>query len=227
MEYLQITLEIVIGFIALFVLTRLLGKRQLNQITPFDFISALILGELVGNAVYDREIHVFFILYTIFLWGVLIISFEFLANNFFKLRKLLEGSPSVVIRQGKIDQQELKKNKMNITELQSLLRQKDVFSLREVEYAILEPNGSISVLKKPQNAAIIKQDLNLPGEEVYLPIDLIIDGKILQDNLKKAGLDQSWLKEQLAAKGIMEVKEVLHADWIAGKGLYVMEKERK
>ena len=133
MEYLHIISVLVIGYIFLFIMAKLLGKTQITQITPFDFISAIVLGELVGNALYDQETGIPEIFFAVAVWGILIYATEILTQKFKRARKLLEGEPSIVIKKGKIVYEELKKNHLDINQLQHLLRSKDVFSIMECE----------------------------------------------------------------------------------------------
>ncbi|TLS37782.1 DUF421 domain-containing protein [Pseudalkalibacillus caeni] len=226
MTILNTTVELVFGFFSLLILTKLLGKRQISQITPFDFISSLILGELVGNAIYDKDVKIWSIFYAVILWVVLIFIIELLTQKFRKTRTVLEGNPSIVIRNGEIDRQQLKRNKLDTDELQNLLRQKNVFSLREVEFAILETNGSISVLKKPEYGTPTNKDLNIPIKPVYLPVAFISDGCVDEGNLKKAGLTREWLDQQLKSQSISDPKEVMYAEWKQDEGLFISKKKK-
>ncbi|WP_070119713.1 DUF421 domain-containing protein [Bacillus marinisedimentorum] len=221
-DFLQIGTELVIGFIALFFLTKLLGKNQISQITAFDFVSAIVLGELVGNALYDNETKITKVLFAVVLWGMLIYSTELITQKFKRARSFLEGQPSILISHGKLDRQALKKNQLDINQLQHLLRSKDVFSLREVEYAILETDGSVNVLKKSAFANPTRSDMNLPEEKVILPITLITDGEVIWDNLEQSGFDKDWLQGQIQVHGAREIKDVLYAEWKEGESLHVI-----
>ncbi|MFZ5642024.1 MAG: YetF domain-containing protein [Bacillota bacterium] len=222
MDLLYLTTELIVGFFALFVVVKLVGKTQLSQITPFDFISALVLGELLGNAVYDSEINLSFIIYALFLWAILHIAVENVGQKFIKVRGYTLGNPAIVIRNGMIDREQLKQNKININQLQTLLRQKDTFSVREVEYAILEPNGTLSVLKKSPYQTTERKDLNIKAKGVYLPFTIISDGTVLWDNLKECGFDKDWLDSQLSGNGIKSPGEVYYAEWLEGDGMYIV-----
>jgi uncharacterized membrane protein YcaP (DUF421 family) len=220
----QITIDLLVGLLALLCVTRILGKTQIDQLTPFDFISALVLGELVGNAVYDPEVNIWSTLYAIILWTILIYIIEILTQKWRGSRSFLEGNPSIVIRNGHIDRQQLMKNKLDINELQQMLRQqKDIFSIREVEYAILEPNGKISAIRKPKYASPTIEDLSLKQKAVYMPISLISDGQVDKDNLKEAGYDENWLRKQLSKWDITEFEDVLYADWKADEGFFCLK----
>ncbi|WP_227935411.1 DUF421 domain-containing protein [Alkalihalobacillus deserti] len=220
-NFFHLTIELTIGFIALILLTKILGKTQITQLTPFYFISALILGELLGNAIYDKEIGIQYILYALTLWAILIFTVEVITQKVKKTRSLLEGKPSIVIRNGIIDYQELKKNRLDINQLQILLRKKDVFSIREVAYAILESDGSVSVMKKSMYDTTTKQDINMIPKPVFLPTTIISDGEILYDNLAQSGYNEEWLLNELNKLGIASIKQVFYAEWLEGETLLV------
>ncbi|MBU8907945.1 DUF421 domain-containing protein [Desertibacillus haloalkaliphilus] len=220
-NFFHLTLELLAGFLALLLITKLLGKTQITQITPFDFISALVLGELVGNAIYDKEIGIHYVLYAVAIWGTLISFVEFLTQRYKGTRSILEGSPAIVIRNGRIDRQQLKKNKLDLNQLQHLLRDKDVFSVREVEYAILEANGTINVLKKTENQNLTRKDMNVQVEPVYLPVTMILDGEVLWDNIEEAGFTEEWLYGQLNLSGVVKPEHVFYAEWMEGQPLFI------
>ncbi len=224
---LHLTITLLIGFLALLFATNMLGKTQISQATPFHFISALVLGELLGNAVYDNEISVLKVLYAIAVWTLFMFMIEIITQKFRKARGFFEGNPSIVIKKGEIDFKELKKNRMDLNELQSLLREKNVFSFNEVEYAILESNGSVSVLKKQEYEQPTKQELNLSIQQATLPITLISDGEILTDNLQSIEHDESWIKNQLLNHGISDIKEIFYAEWNTSTGLYISKKQNQ
>ncbi|MCY9664436.1 DUF421 domain-containing protein [Paenibacillus alginolyticus] len=176
----------------------------------------------MGNGLYDEKATVLTMFYSLFLWGLLMLGIKILGQKYLKIRGWVDGRPSIVIRNGRIIRKELKKNRINIHDLMYMLRQSNVFSVREVEYALLEPNGSISVLKKAEYDNVKRQDLNLPPQQVYLPTTLITDGKIIWDNLKAVGFDIKWLKLQIQSHGIDEVKNVLYAEWKENEGIYTV-----
>ncbi len=208
----------------MFAFTKLMGKTQISQLTPFDFISSIVLGELLGNALYDNKVSLLIVLYAILIWGSLIYTSEILGEKLIKWRGFFEGNPSIIIRDGIIDRNQLKKNKMNINQLLNLMRHKDVFWIGDIKYAILEPDGALNILKYSNSQNPTRQDLNLPPLEVCLPVTLISDGNIMKENLKSAGFDQPWLMEQLRKQGIDNEKEVFFAEWRQDLGLYISKK---
>jgi uncharacterized membrane protein YcaP (DUF421 family) len=221
MEIMSIAVELVVGYFALLILTKVLGKTQITQISAFDFISALILGELVGNSLYDKDISVWPILAAIFIWGSLIFTTEYFTQKSRRFRHVMEGTPALVINKGKIDFQQLKKNHLDLNQLQHLLRAKDIFSVRECEYALLESNGTLSVLKKPMYENVQRADLNIKPVHVCLPLSLVVDGEIVYDNLKIVHQKEDWLMSELNKQGFQSAKDVLYAEWKEGESLLV------
>ncbi|MFB5661595.1 DUF421 domain-containing protein [Alteribacillus sp. HJP-4] len=221
-ELLQLSAELTVGFFALLLITKILGKTQISQLTPFDFISALVLGELVGNAIYDAKIGLVYILFAITLWAMLIACVEQFTQKIKRTRSLLEGRPSIVIREGKLNYDSLKQNKLDLNQLQHLLRDKDVFSLKDVHFAILEANGSISVIKTPEASALTKKDVftELPPPE-FLPIAVILDGEWVEDNLKEIKPSKEELLQDIYQHDIPSIDRILYAEWTGSFPLYL------
>ncbi|MGJ9384881.1 DUF421 domain-containing protein [Salipaludibacillus sp. CF4.18] len=219
-NFFALTIELLVGFLALLVLTKVLGKTQIAQLTPFDFISALILGELVGNAIYDKDIGLHYVLYAVFVWGALIMLVETITQKYKNSRGLLEGKPTIVIRRGVIDRAKLQTTKLDLDQLQHLLRDKSVFSIQEVEYAILEANGTINVLKKSTYQSVSKSDINIAPNDVMLPITIVSDGGWIDENLQQTPLLKESLQNLFSEQGI-EINHVLIAEWSEGEPLYV------
>jgi uncharacterized membrane protein YcaP (DUF421 family) len=221
MNFSLVTIKIILGLVTLFAVTKILGKTQISQITPFDFISSLVIGEIFVHSVFENEVTPLQMIYPIVLWGLLIFIFELIAEKFLKLRGFLEGNPAIIVRDGKIDRNQMKRNKINLGQLLQLLRQNNVFSINEVKFAILEMNGTLSVLKNSPVAAPSRKDFNLPDRPVYLPVTIISDGNVIMDNLKDAGFDLTWLNEQLKIQGINSIMDVFYAEWRVDQGLSV------
>ncbi|WP_018931927.1 YetF domain-containing protein [Gracilibacillus lacisalsi] len=222
MELIQILTKLVIGFFLLFLLVRIIGSKLIDQFTPFHFISAVVLSELLGNAIYEEKVPISYIFFTLLIWGSLLFLVEYIAQKSLFYRGKFEGKPATVIRDGQIDFDELKKSRMNLNQLQSLLRQSEIFSIREVAFALIEPNGSISVLKKAQYKKTTQQDFNMPPQPIYLPITVIKDGEILKEHLTEINKDVPWLQNQLLAHNISRVEDVLFAEWLENDGLFII-----
>lgn len=209
------------GYFFLFIIVKILGKTQISQITPFDFISSLVLGEFVGSAVFDPKINLVKILFGIAVWGLLIFFTELVTQKSRKLRSILEGTPSFIIHEGKLDWKELKKNHLDINQLQQLLRSKEIFSLRDVEYAILEPNGSISILRKQEADKPTYSDLKLKTRKRRVPLTIISDGEVIMKHLEESGMDYQALLKLLNERNISSVQDVAYAEWESDKDLFL------
>ncbi|MBZ5750022.1 DUF421 domain-containing protein [Metabacillus rhizolycopersici] len=221
MKVMYLTIELIIGFFLLFIIVKFVGKKIINQITPFTFIAAIVLGELLGNALYDHQIGVLYIIYSMALWSILLFIVEYLGQKSLLFRGIFEGKPAALIKNGVVDREELRKNRMNINQLQSLLRQSETFSIREVAFCYLEANGSISILKKSQYQKTTLEDFNLLDKPVYVPVTLIRDGEVLWDEIKDLRYDESWLKRQLLSQNVSDYKDVFIAEWLEGDGIFV------
>ncbi|RCW69763.1 YetF domain-containing protein [Saliterribacillus persicus] len=219
----SIFIETIFGFSLLFILTKVLGKTQIRQLTAFDFISALILGELVGNALYDDEVGIGQIGFAILLWGILLYITEKTTQKFKRTRSFLEGKPAIVIHKGQLEREVMKKNNLDMNQLLHLLRSKDVFTVQEVDYAILESDGTVSVLKKTEAQTITREDMQLQPEEVNLPFMLINDGEVIEDNLKEIGRDMNWLEKELKKQSVSSVKDIFYAEYERENSLYIQK----
>ncbi|MBU8880476.1 DUF421 domain-containing protein [Bacillus sp. FJAT-29790] len=221
MSFLKITIDLVTGFFLMFIIVKVVGRKIINHISPFTFITSLMLSEMLGNAMYEKRVGVFHIIYSMCLWGALLFIVEFLERKSLFFRGIFQGKPTALIKNGVVDREALKKCRMNLNQLQSLLRQSETFSIREVAFCYLEANGALSILKKARYQKTTMEDFNLPRSAVYIPVTLIRDGKVLWDEIKDLGYDESWLKMQLSSHNISNYKDVFLAEWLEGDGIFV------
>ncbi|MFS0673724.1 DUF421 domain-containing protein [Ornithinibacillus sp. 179-J 7C1 HS] len=219
-----LTIKVIVGFATLFFIIIITGRTSIYQLTPFHLVFVLVLGDFFGNTIYEDKVRIFHFLYAVGLWTFLMLGIEFMTLKIKSTRSLLLGNPNIIIRDGVMDRKLLTKNKLDVNQVLSILRQNNVFSVREVKYGILEANGQISLLLKSKYQKPDKQDLNLPESPVDLPTSLIIDGEILWDNLHELGFDQQWLDNQLTTNGYDNVKRILYADWRESEGIHVSPK---
>lgn len=223
MDFGQIALKLVISFIGLWLLTRLLGKKEISKLTPFDFVSSMLLSEIVGNTIYEEDANIIHLLFALLLWGGLSFAFEKVTQYAKRARGILDGKPSILIRDGEVDLHQLKKNRLDFEQLRMLLRQQDVFFIREVAYAIFEANGSLSVLKKPDEDTVTRKDLGLEPESAELSYSLIEDGEINRESLRLLGKEEGWIYEELDGLNCKRIEDVAYAEWSADEGLYILK----
>lgn len=220
-ESIVVIVRAIIAFFTLLIYTRLLGKQQMGNLSYFDYINGITIGSIAGTLATDlsAKIWVHWVGLTTFVLITGAFQYATLKNRFFS--KVVDSEPTVVMQKGKILERNLLKMRVKKDELMMLLRQKDIFDLTQVEYAILEPDGNLSVLPKSEYQAVTPQNLNIPVSPAGLTTELIIDGIILKQNLKQRDKDIEWLDLQLKAHGIKDVKEVSFAAILPNEQLYV------
>ncbi|PLT34095.1 hypothetical protein CUU64_10475 [Bacillus sp. V5-8f] len=207
--YLSMVLKLVIGLAALVFVTRLLGKKHMSQVTPFDFVYALILGGTVEETIYHQDHTIPQMLFSISVWGILIYSVERITMKYDKLRAPLKGSSQVLIKGGKVNIKELERANLELEQLSGMLRQKGIFSLKEVNYVFLETSGEISVLRY--------QDEDIVEEPSIL---LVNEGRVHENNLQEVGKDKDWLMQAINKDGI-KLKDIYYAEYSEPKGFYI------
>ncbi|XOK64432.1 YetF domain-containing protein [Paenibacillus elgii] len=200
-------------------------KKAIKSNDVFTYITGIALGNIAGEMVLNKEVKVVAGITAMTIWALLTIMIEQLSLKSPMIRVLLDGEPAIVIKKGKIQVKAMALSKLNMDDLSMLLRNKNVFSIREVDYAILEPNGKLSVLKKEEAESPTKKDLQLPVQErLYLPTELIADGKIVKKNLKELQLNREWLEEQIKRLGAQSIQEVFFAELQSDGSIFLDKK---
>jgi len=201
-EYIHIFLRSMAAFIILLLITRLLGKQTLSNMNFHEFVTAVILGAIGANFAFNEKIKVIHMLISLIVFtGTSYLLAKLLVRNR-TIRKWTEGTPTVLIEDGKILEENLKKNNLTLDSLNQLLRQKDIFDIGEVDHAFLELNGKISVMKKDEHRHVTLKDLKLEAKaNKPVPIELIMDGQILVGNLENNDISRDWLQKELKALG--------------------------
>ncbi|WP_258360808.1 DUF421 domain-containing protein [Moorella sulfitireducens (nom. illeg.)] len=226
MEYLEVFLQTILAFAAIFIYTRILGKQQIGQLTFFEYINGITFGSIAAVLATDIDPNrtgIHFVGLTLFAFLTWLAGYVALISR--PARKLISGEPTVVVHNGKILEGNMKKMRYNFDELAMQLRQKNVFDIADVEFAILEPDGDLSVLLKSQKRPLTPADLQLPTSYEGIPTELVMDGEILFQNLEQNKLDEKWLIRQLQAQGVRDISQVDYAVLRSDGSLYVNLKE--
>ena len=205
----SITMKLVFGLIGLLLVVRLLGKKSMSEITPFDLVYTLVLGGILEESTYDDNVHVGHVLFAIALWAVMIYGIERIVQKNEKVNRWVKGEPSVLIKDGVINMTELANNHIEMEQLRAILRQQECFSLENAKHVILENAGQMR-----------KSD-----DDKALSILLVDEGQIQHKVLQSNQLDESWLLENLKKEGYADVKRLIYVEWSEEKGLYVLNKE--
>jgi Predicted membrane protein len=190
---------------------RLMGKKQIGQLEPFELAIAIMVSELASLPMQDTKIpimHGIIPIITLLTLQTLVSILE-LKNE--KLRLFFSGKPSVIINAGQLNVKELEKERFNLNDLMEELRLQGYYNLEDIQYAILETSGQLSVIPKTELSPATKADLNLKPQQDILPVTLILDGRINYDNLKIINKDKHWLNQQLRKNNIVSHENVLIA----------------
>ena len=190
-------IRVTILYILVLVIMRLMGKREIGQMQPFELVIAIMIADLASIPMSDTGIPLTNGIIPILALLIFQLIISIINIKSIRIREIICGRPRILIYRGKIDEIALKKEKITINELQEKLRQRSIFTFGDVEYAILETSGDVSVIQKPEKRNTIPEDFKLVPEYEGIPYDLVIDGKIMESNLKKIGKNLNWLRKEL------------------------------
>jgi len=207
----QTAISSLVAIIALFVFTRIMGKKQMAQLNFFDYVIGISIGSIASEYAVVRTIHVSEGLTALSVFTLFSIVLSHISMKSYKGRKLLDGSPIVLIENGKVIEANLKKTKVNINDLLEECRQKDIFDIANIEFAIMETSGRLSILPKSQNRPLTPKDMNIKTAYEGLCTNVVIDGKVIKENLKAIKKDMEWLNAELAKQGVKRSEDVLLA----------------
>ncbi|WP_088072312.1 DUF421 domain-containing protein [Gottfriedia luciferensis] len=220
-EHFEIISRTLLAFLILFIGAKLLGKQMIAEMNTFDFIGAISIGAIIANLAFNLniKIHHSVIAFIILVSIILLVSYVSMKSRIG--RNLLAGNPTVIIEDGKILEANMRKMRYSLDYLNQQLRQKGIFNIDEVLYVIVETNGRVSVLQKPQFRNVTKQDLNISTiQESNLPIELVMDGEIISKNLRQNNLSESMLQNELK-KRKLQTKDVVYAVLAANGNIYI------
>lgn len=192
-----------LAFFLIMIIAKILGKMTISQMTFHDFFTAITLGSLTANLAFNSSLNMWNTIASLLLFSGIAYLMTMLSLKSRKSRQWLSGKPTVLIEDGKILENNLRKQRLTLDTLVQDLREKDVFDLQEVQYAVLELNGKLSVMKKPEYQQIqLKDLLALTGRsktqtQVSFPVELVMDGQLVLDNLKHNGISETWVHQEL------------------------------
>lgn len=210
----------VIAFFTLLIFTRLLGKQQMSQLTFFDYVLGITVGSIAASLTTDLTSKAWPHWVGLATWIIAVLSVQLVTTKWRYAAKYIDGEPTVVIMNGKIMEDAMKKLRYRISDLTEQLRDKDVFDISQVEFAVLEVSGKLTVLKKGQHQPVTPKDMNMKVKNKGLSTEIIYDGVVVENNLKQMNKDRKWLDMELKNQGIKDVTEVFYAELASGK-LYV------
>lgn len=211
MEYLTIAYQAFFSAIALFLLTKLMGYRQVSQFGMFDYVNGITIGSIAAEMAIDLDGNYLKPLVAMIVYTVFVIILSKVSQNSITLRRLINGKAIVLYQNGSLYNENLKKSKMDVDEFLVECRINGYFDLSQIESAVLEPNGKISFLPVTEERPATPKDLGIMPAQEEMFANIIVDGQILEYNLKHVGRDKNWLNQQLEGQNIKKVEDVFLA----------------
>lgn len=223
-EHLVIIFRSIITYFALLFFTRTMGRKQISQLTYFDYIVGISIGSIAGEAAVNKNIEIVDIIISIAIWSVITILISEITLKNINLRLLIDSEPLLIIDKGKVIYKNMKKARYNMGDLLMQLRNKDVFYITDVEIAILEPDGKLSVLKKSEQTIVTVGDMNIKKSKTGMMVDIVLDGNIISSHLCLIQKDEKWVMSQLKARNINNIKDVIFAGVQPDEQFYIVTK---
>ncbi|MEH7884616.1 DUF421 domain-containing protein [Bacillus sp. JJ1609] len=222
MVYPLLAVKLAFGLAALVIVTRLLGKKEMSQVTPFDFVYAIVLGGLVEENLFKKSpSSILEMLFGIAVWALLIFIVDKTTQKSDKLKPILKGTAKHLIKDGKILIKNLEEAELEMEQLSSLLRLKGVFSIKDVKEVILETSGDISVLLKAGVQPVTYEGLDIKPPKMEIPHFIVDEGKPVRKGLEKLGKDENWLYRTLKEYGVNDISKIYFAEWSETEGFYI------
>ncbi|MBQ2767525.1 MAG: DUF421 domain-containing protein [Clostridia bacterium] len=207
MDIINLTLTAILSVAALFIIAKLMGHKQVAQLDFFDYISGITIGSIAAELATDLEAP-WKSLVALCIYGIASVLLGQLTHKFPRMRKYINGTPTILMNGGKLYRKNLKQAKLDLSEFLLLCREQGYFDLDEIETAIFEHNGKLSVLPKSPNRPLTPSDMHITVKEAHIGTEVIMDGRIMGDNLHRLGRDENWLNKQLLAQGYEDARKI-------------------
>jgi len=203
-DYITIVARTILFYLLILVIFRLMGKREIGELSILDLVVFIMIGELAVVAIERPNVKIFHAILPMVILMIIQVIMAIVSLKSKKFRNLVEGKPSIIINRGKIDEVAMRKQRYNFDDLMTQLREKDIRSIADVEFAILESSGSLSVIEKLEDP---KKPKN-PVKNGDITIPLILDGNIEEENLKRINKTNLWLRQELKKRGYRDIKRI-------------------
>ena len=223
-EVYDVILRALISLVALFLVTKLLGKKQVSQLSLFDYVIGISIGNFAAEMTTDLELSYINGIVAVLVFGIVAYLVSYFTMKSIILRRFFIGTPTVLIQNGKILINSLKKTKLDINDLLEQCRVSGYFDISQIECALLEANGQLSILPKGEYLPVTINDMKLKPQKQGLCANVIIDGNIMCKNLEMIGKNETWLKKELKVKGYKELDDILLATIDNNEKLMIYEK---
>lgn len=207
MDYVKVILSSLLSVVALFIIAKFMGHKQMAQLDFFDYITGITIGSIAAELATELEQPMKPLLAMV-IYGIVSVALSLLINKFPKARKFINGTPTVIMDNGKLSRKNMKKAKIDLSEFMVLCRNAGYFDLSAIQTAVFEYNGTLTILPVSTERPVTPKDVGLTPQQDYVFTEVIMDGRILDGNLKKLGLDVTWLQKGLQKQGFHNAKEV-------------------
>lgn len=211
MEIFTIFLRTILIYFVIVIIMRMMGKREIGKLSVFDLVVSIMIAEMAVIVIEDAKRPMLEGLVPMLTLVIIQIGIALISLKSQKIRYLIEGKPAILIDKGEIQVSEMKKMRYNLDDLLIQLREKNIANVADVEFAILEPSGKLSIFPKEEKAPPTREEIGVTAPNIGLPLPLIMDGKVQDDTLKKIQKTRFWLKNELQALGCHDFKEVFFA----------------
>jgi len=201
-EILEVSYRAIISLVTLFLITKILGKKQVSQLSLFDYVIGISIGNFAAEVTINLEAEWINGVVAVLIFGLVAYFVSIITMKSIVARRFFMGSPTIVIQNGKIIKESLKRVKLDINDLLEECRNNNVFDLNQINYALMEANGKLSILLKPEYLPLTPKDMKLNPVKNGLVANVIIDKKIMQENLKQMNKDDKWLLKELKTKKV-------------------------
>lgn len=200
-ELLNVVFRALVSLVALFLVTKLIGKKQVSQLSLFDYVIGISIGNFAAEMTINLESEEVYGILAVIIFGGIAYLVSILSIKSIKLRRFFMGTPTILIEHGKILQDSFYKVRYDINDMLEQCRIKGYYDISEIEYAIVEANGELSIMPNGSNRNVTIKDMNLKVEKQGLCANIIIDGKVMEHNLKAINRDIDWLNKELKIRG--------------------------
>ena len=207
MEFIKVILTSLLSVISLFVIAKIMGHKQMAQLDFFDYITGITIGSIAAELATELEAP-WKPLIAMVVYGAVSVGLTLIASKFPKSRKFINGTPTIIMKDGKLYRKNMKKAKLELSEFMVLCRQEGYFNISDVDTAVFEYNGRLTILPNSDKRPLTPEDVNLTPNQEKICTEIIMDGRIMHENLKRIGLDIEWLKKELKKQKISSEKEI-------------------
>lgn len=223
-EVLDVIIRSLLSLVTLFLVTKMLGKKQVSQLSLFDYVIGISIGNFAAEMTINTDSQYLNGIVSVIMFGLVAYIVSIATMKSIHLRRYFTGVPTILIQNGKILQKNMRKVKFDINDLLEECRSAGYFDLNEIEHAIMEVNGKLSILPKSQFKPLTPKDMNLKVEQEGLVANVIIDGKIMPKNLENMNKNKEWLEKEMKVKGYTNFHDVLLATLDKNEKLTVYER---